>query len=176
MRAELILDVPEAWPQFSADDLATLSDRAVTTAFHVGLESAGFDPWDAESAVSIAFLDDRRVARLNEDFRDKAQPTNVLSWPNYEGDDPEDIMEQGQDDGPSVYWGDLALAGETLAREALEQEKPLDAHLSHLIIHGVLHLLGFDHIEDKKAELMEGLERLAMRDLGYPDPYGESAE
>ena len=157
MRAELILDVPDVWPQFSAQDLETLSERAVAAAFHVGLESEGFDHWEADSALSIAFLDDARVARLNEDFRDKPQPTNVLSWPNYEGDEPEDIMEQGQADGPAVYWGDLALAGQTLAREALEQEKTLPAHLSHLIIHGVLHLLGFDHIEEKQAELMEGL-------------------
>lgn len=176
MRAELILDAPEAWPQFSAEDLSTLSERAVAAAFHVGLESEGFDHWEAESALSIAFLDNRRVARLNEDFRDKPQPTNVLSWPNYEGEDPADIMDQGQADGPAVYWGDLALAGETLSLEALEQEKTLPAHLSHLIIHGVLHLLGFDHIEDEQAELMESLERLAMRDLGYPDPYGENAE
>ena len=176
MRAELIFDVPDAWPHFSAEDLSTLSERAVAAAFHVGLESEGFDHWEADSALSIAFLDDTRVARLNEDFRGKPQPTNVLSWPNYEGETPEDIMEQGQADGAAVYWGDLALAGQTLGREAFEQEKSLPAHLSHLIIHGVLHLLGYDHIEDKQAEQMEGLERLAMRDLGYPDPYGENAE
>lgn len=176
MRPELILDVPAAWPAFSDDDLATLTDRAVTAAFHVGLESAGFDHWEADAALSVAFLDDTRVARLNADFRAKPEPTNVLSWPSFEGHDPEDIMEQGQADGSAVYWGDLALAGETVFREALAQEKAPDAHLSHLIIHGVLHLLGFDHIEEDQAELMEGLERLAMRDLGYPDPYGESAE
>jgi len=175
MRAELILDVPQAWT-FSGEELQALSDVAVQAAFHVGLESAGFDHWEADSALSIAFLDDSRVARLNEDFRDKPQPTNVLSWPNYDGEEPEEIIEQGQADHLSVYWGDLALAGQTVTREAMEQEKSLDAHLSHLIIHGVLHLLGYDHIEDDQAELMEGLERLAMRDLGYPDPYGESAE
>ena len=176
MRAELILDAAAAWPTFSEDDLATLADRAVATAFHVGLESAGFDHWEADAALSVAFLDDTRVARLNQDFRNKPEPTNVLSWPSFEGETPEDIMEQGQADGPAVYWGDLALAGETVHRETLEQEKAPDAHLSHLIIHGVLHLLGFDYIEEEQAELMEGLERLAMRDLGYPDPYGESAE
>lgn len=175
MKAELILDAPDAWPA-SADDLETLTDRAVAAAFHVGLESEGFDHWEAGAALSIAFLDDPRVARLNEDFRGKAQPTNVLSWPSFEDDGPAGIMEQGRADGASVYWGDLALAGETVVREAIQQEKTLDSHLSHLIIHGVLHLLGFDHIQEDQAELMEGLERLAMRDLGYPDPYGESAE
>ena len=176
MRAELILDAQPAWAAFTDEDLAILTDRAIAAAFHVGLESAGFDHWEADAALSVAFLDDTRVARLNADFRDKPQPTNVLSWPSFEGTSPEEIMDQGQADGSAVYWGDLALAGETVTREALEQEKTPDAHLSHLIIHGVLHLLGFDHIEEQQAELMEGLERLAMRDLGYPDPYGESAE
>ena len=175
MRAELIIDAPAAWP-LSTNDLEAITERAVAAAFHVGLESEGFDHWEADAALSIAFLDDPRVAVLNEDFRGKAQATNVLSWPNFEDDEPSGIMEQGRSDGASVYWGDLALAGETVVREALEQEKTLDFHLSHLIIHGVLHLLGFDHIDDKQAELMEGLERLALKDLGYPDPYGESAE
>ena len=103
MRAELILDVPQAWT-FSGEELQALSDVAVQAAFHVGLESAGFDHWEADSALSIAFLDDSRVARLNEDFRDKPQPTNVLSWPNYDGEEPEEIIEQGQADHLSVYW------------------------------------------------------------------------
>ena len=75
--AELILDAATAWPTFSEDDLATLADRAVATAFHVGLESAGFDHWEADAALSVAFLDDARVARLNQDFRNKPESTNV---------------------------------------------------------------------------------------------------
>ena len=76
----------------------------------------------------------------------------------------------------AIVLGDLALAGETVVREAEAEGKTVPAHLSHLIIHGVLHLLGYDHIEEEQAELMEGLERRAMEQLGYSDPYGDSTD
>jgi probable rRNA maturation factor len=97
----------------------------------------------------------------------------VLSWPNYDGASPEAVIPAGLADGPARYWGDLALAGETVIREATAEKKAFAAHFSHLIIHGVLHLLGHDHIEDDQAERMEALETLALNSLGYPDPYGD---
>ena len=100
----------------------------------------------------------------------------MLSWPACPGTAPGAVCAAAASEPGPLYWGDLALAGETVTREAEAEGKTVNAHLSHLIIHGGLHLLGYDHIEDKQAEHMEGLERLAMRDLGYPDPYGENAE
>ena len=174
MTPVLVHDVPSAWPM-DEDDLNALTNRATLVALSVGIEDAGFAAWESDEPLTIAFLDDKRVMALNAEFRDKPTPTNVLSWPNYDGTEPDEVVPQGEADGGSCYWGDLALAGQTVSREALEQEKSFDAHLSHLIIHGILHLLGHDHIEDDQAKIMEDLERLAMRDLGYPDPYGEES-
>ena len=170
MTAELILESPDAWGQ-DPDSLQPLADLAVAAALKVGLSSP--TPGTDEPTLSIALIDDARMTELNGEFRDQAKPTNVLSWPSYEGDSPEDVIPAGLDDGPALYWGDMALAGETVIREATEQKKAFEAHLSHLIIHGVLHLLGHDHIEDDEAERMEALERLALKSLGYPDPYGD---
>lgn len=193
MTAALILESPAAWTQ-EPDALQALADRAVEAAFHVGLEAfrtpettpdATTDatpgatpgrtaaPDDPAPALAIALIDDARMTALNAEFRDQTKPTNVLSWPNYDGASPEAVIPAGLADGPARYWGDLALAGETVIREATAEKKAFAAHFSHLIIHGVLHLLGHDHIEDDQAERMEALETLALNSLGYPDPYGD---
>ncbi|WP_299351638.1 rRNA maturation RNase YbeY [uncultured Shimia sp.] len=127
--------------------------------------------------VSILACDDARIAELNTEFRGKSTPTNVLSWPAqdlaapHEGDTPAtpepDIF------GDDTELGDIAIALETCTREALEAGKPLADHVLHLVIHGVLHLLGYDHIRDKDATLMEGIEVAILGKLGLPDPYRE---
>ena len=178
MKPALTLDAPAVW---SLDETALqpLADRAVEAALAIGLEDveiADPEPNSDEPGLSIAFIDDAAQARLNTDFRDRNEPTNVLSWPAYPGTDPEAVFAAAATEPGPLYWGDLALAGETVVREAKAEGKTVPAHLSHLIIHGVLHLLGYDHIEEEQAELMEGLERRAMEQLGYSDPYGDNTD
>lgn len=116
---------------------------------------------DAEGAahegVTILLTDDAAVHELNARFRHKDRPTNVLSFPAPRN--------------PEFHLGDIALAYGVCAREAAEQGKPLAHHLQHLVAHGVLHLLGYDHIGDDEAEAMESLERAVLAGLGVPDPY-----
>jgi len=111
----------------------------------------------ADEGVTILLTDDASVAELNVQFRQKDGPTNVLSFPAAQN--------------PERHLGDLALAYGVCAREAAEQGKSLSHHLQHLTVHGVLHLLGYDHIGDDEAEAMEGLERAVLAGLGVPDPY-----
>lgn len=107
--------------------------------------------------VSILLTDDASVRELNGRFRSKDYATNVLSFPAPAN--PEGLL------------GDIALACGVCAREAAEQGKPLANHLQHLVTHGVLHLVGYDHETDAEAEQMEGLERVILAVLGVPDPY-----
>ena len=109
------------------------------------------------SDVTILLTDDASVQDLNVRFRGKPEATNVLSFPAAPN--------------PENHLGDLALAYGVCAREAAEQGKPLADHLQHLTIHGVLHLLGYDHMGDDEAEAMEGLERVVLASLGVRDPY-----
>jgi probable rRNA maturation factor len=116
---------------------------------------------DSEGAghegVAILLTDDPSVRELNAQFRKVDAATNVLSFP--------------APHNPERHLGDIALAYGVCAREAAEQGKPLAHHLMHLTVHGVLHLLGYDHIGDDEAEAMEGLERAVLAGLGVPDPY-----
>lgn len=110
-----------------------------------------------DGGVVVLLADDDAVAKLNQQFRHKAGPTNVLSFPAPEN--PENLL------------GDIALAYGVCAREAAEQGKTLADHLSHLTVHGVLHLAGYDHQTDDQAEAMEELERRVLAALGISDPY-----
>lgn len=154
------------WEAFGLAVLAERAGRAALAA--VGLPVEGF-------AISLMGCDDARIAVLNADFRGKPQPTNVLSWPSEErgaefvGEVPE-VPDPGTADDPDSL-GDIAIAFETCAREAEEQDKPFADHVTHLLVHGVLHLLGYDHIEDEDAALMEGLEVRILASLGVSDPY-----
>lgn len=116
----------------------------------------------AEGAeVSVLLCDDRRIAELNRDWRGLDKPTNVLSFPAADADAL----------ATAPLLGDIAVAYETVARECAEEDKPFADHLSHMIVHGFLHLLGYDHETDDEAEDMEALERSALQQLGVPDPY-----
>jgi probable rRNA maturation factor len=114
--------------------------------------------------VAVALINDAGMRVLNRTWRGKDAPTNVLSFP---ADDP--INEPD-------FVGDVVLAYETAHKEAREQDLPLADHVSHLVVHGVLHLLGFDHGDDAEAERMEDLERRALASLGIADPYAEQDE
>ena len=138
------------------------------TASRAALVELGIDP--ANHALSILACDDARIATLNTEFRGKPTPTNVLSWPSE--DRAPDVAGEAPDltDLPEEL-GDLALAYGVCATEATGGNKPLSDHLTHLIIHGLLHCLGYDHETDADAELMESLETRILARLGVPDPY-----
>ncbi|WP_373467076.1 rRNA maturation RNase YbeY [Metapseudomonas otitidis] len=114
-----------------------------------------------DSELTIRLVDEPEGRELNRTWRHKDYATNVLSFP---ADVPEEFL-----DIPLL--GDLVICAPVVAREAAEQGKALDTHWAHLVIHGCLHLLGYDHIEDEEAEEMEALERELLAELGHPDPY-----
>lgn len=116
-----------------------------------------------EAEVSVYIVDEAESQELNAQYRNKDKPTNVLSFP---ADLPEEIE--------IPLLGDLVVCAPVVEREAQEQGKTLDAHWAHMLIHGTLHLLGFDHIEDEEAETMEALETQLITALNYPAPYTET--
>ena len=135
----------EAWTR-ALPDVQAVVERAAKAALG-----------KVEGDVVILLTDDAAIQDLNARFRDKDRPTNVLSFPAAESAFP--------------HLGDVVLAHDYCAAEAVAQSKTLSAHLSHLVVHGILHLLGHDHMEDEEAEEMEGEERLILADLGIADPY-----
>lgn len=117
--------------------------------------------WTGRSELSVVFCDDARIQELNARWRGKDKPTNVLSFPAFE---PEAGVQ------PPML-GDIVMAAETVFREAKLENKPLENHICHLLVHGFLHLLGYDHESDEEAAEMEALERLVLARLAIPDPY-----
>lgn len=159
----MITDVMIESPEWDDVALPELAERAAAaTLAYLGLDSTGCE-------VAILACDDARIAELNGDFREKPQPTNVLSWPSEERGAAEDGGAPIPPRDPEL--GDIAIAYGTCAREAAEAGKPLADHLTHLIVHGTLHLLGYDHVRDADATLMEGLEVEILGKLDLPDPY-----
>ena len=154
----------EAWPAGDWDRLARAAVRAAVE--HSRFARFASDPTLYE--VSVRLADDAEVRGLNAQYRAKDAATNVLSFPMVQAD-----LLQGttnSDDG-EVILGDMILARETCAREAGEKGISLADHTSHLIVHGTLHLLGLDHMDDAAAEAMEGLEVKALASLGIANPY-----
>ena len=127
---------------------------------------------DAAPSVEIAIrlTDDAEVQALNRDFRGKDKPTNVLSFPQVQDDLLEGLA--NSDDG-EILLGDIVLARETCAREAEEKGISLADHATHLIVHGTLHLVGYDHMDDASATAMEALEVKALASLGIANPYAD---
>ena len=156
----------DRWDAFGLEPLAT---AAVTeTLAELGLAPDGF-------TLCLMGCDDARIAELNAGFRGKPQPTNVLSWPSDERGAAEpgatpDLPEPGDADDPEEL-GDIALAYETCAREAAAAAKPMADHVTHLVVHGVLHLLGYDHVRPADGDLMEATEVAILARLGLSDPY-----
>ncbi|WP_281967446.1 rRNA maturation RNase YbeY [Roseovarius nanhaiticus] len=162
----MVMDVmieDRRWRALELEALAEASARA--TLRHLDLDPKAFE-------ISLLACNDARIAALNEDFRGKPQPTNVLSWPSEE----RGAGKAGQapalpSEGGDPELGDIAIAYETCAREAEAGGKSLADHASHLIVHAVLHLLGYDHIRDEDATLMEACEVAILGKLGIADPY-----
>ena len=158
---ELDIDI-EDWP---TGEWEALAERASEALGEVAPELT-----NARLSVSALFTNDAHVHELNREWRGRDKPTNVLSFPMLERADLLDLAPEG----PPVLLGDLALAYETCAREAEEKGVPLDHHAAHLIIHGLLHLAGHDHVHsDEEAEAMEALEIRALAKMGIKDPYGD---
>ena len=162
---DIALSGEESWPEQT--DWTALSERAIRAAFaqtpHNELTTL-----DVCVEISLRFTNDAEVQTLNRDYRHKDKPTNVLSFPMI----AEDLLEtlSNSDDG-EVLLGDIVLARETCAREADEKNIPFADHAAHLIVHGTLHLLGYDHMEEHEAEEMEAMEVRALAGIGVTDPY-----
>lgn len=124
-----------------------------------------------DADIVVMGCDDTRIAELNGDFREKPQPTNVLSWPSVEHvpHDPGTHPPRPATD----ELGDIAIAYETCQQEAKAQGKRIDAHVTHLLVHAILHLAGYDHLNDADAKTMEDAERAILAQLGIEDPYLE---
>jgi len=139
-----------------------------------GPSDADFRQWcelalrqrQGDSELTIRLVDEAEGRELNHTYRHKDYATNVLSFP---ADVPDDML-----DIPLL--GDLVICVQVVEREAREQGKTLDSHWAHLVIHGCLHLLGYDHIDDEEADEMEALERTLLAELGHPDPYADDED
>lgn len=156
-----ILDA--AWPD-SVPTVEALACRAARAA----CTTAALPEDLTAPEISIVLSDDARVQLLNKTYRQKDGPTNVLSFPAF--DSPQEAID-GAVPGQPVLLGDVVLARETLLREAQDQRKTAEDHLCHLVVHGVLHLLGHDHVEDSDAAVMERLEADVLATLGVANPY-----
>jgi len=141
------------------------AEDVIHRAIIAAAEMVDADVGDAEIAVMLT--DDQGIRTLNSNWRGIDKPTNVLSFPALQPTGP-----RGDDDAPRML-GDIAIAYETMRREADEEQKPFDHHLSHLTVHGFLHLIGYDHETDNEAEEMEALEREILAHLGIADPYAD---
>lgn len=145
----------EAWG--TVPGLEDLAQDAVAAVLSIAA------PQDIPCDVAVLFTDDASIAEINAAWRGMDKPTNVLSFPT-----PDDMPVP---DGEARPLGDIVLAHGVISREAAEQAKTLRDHTAHLIVHGTLHLLGYDHESDDEAEEMETLETRILKDLGISDPY-----
>jgi probable rRNA maturation factor len=154
-----ILVVADCWQ--AEPEAEAVIDRAIAAAARFVTADVG------ESELAVMLTDDDGIRTLNRNWRGLDKPTNVLSFPALQ---PEGARKPG--DAPRML-GDIAIAYQTTRREADDEQKPFDHHLSHLAVHGFLHLIGHDHEQDQEAETMETLEREILSRLGIPDPYAE---
>lgn len=155
-----------AWP--SEERLLEMSTRVLGTAADY-LRRSEKQPFPKAGApeVSLVFTSDAEIRGINAEWRSQDKPTNVLSF-------PASPLMPGKMPGPML--GDIIFAQETLTREAADLGKSFDDHLTHLMVHGFLHLFGYDHMEDEEAEKMEGLETRILGELGLSDPYGDGPD
>jgi len=171
---DVSLSIEPAWPE--GVDWDALVTRAATAALTATAQGAWIgQPFTAE--ISVRLTDDAEVRALNRDYRDKDKPTNVLSFPMIQPDLLDTVTNTEANDcagsgaGGEVLLGDIVLAHETCAAEAEAKGIALRDHATHLIVHGTLHLLGYDHQDRAEAEAMEQIERDVLAALGIADPY-----
>ncbi|MBB4123923.1 rRNA maturation RNase YbeY [Martelella radicis] len=150
----------DGWPEDEA--LEAFAARVIGAASAYLAEAEGQPFPEDPPELSLVFADDAMIREINAEWRNKDSATNVLSFPAFP-------VTPGAMPGPML--GDIVIAYETVAREAETLEKSFDDHLTHLLVHGFLHLLGYDHIENEEAEVMEGLETRILATLDLSDPY-----
>ena len=153
-----VLVVAECWR--TEPDAEAVIHRAINAAAEIADADVG------EAELAIMLTDDSGIRTLNNNWRGIDKPTNVLSFPALQP------AAGAPSDAPRML-GDIAIAYETTRKEADEEQKPFDHHLSHLAVHGFLHLIGYDHEKDDDAEAMESLEQEILEHLGIPDPYAD---
>ena len=162
MSADVIIE-DSRWDAFGLEPLAS---RAVGAVFaHLNVPEG--------TEVVVLGCDDARISELNRAFRGRAAATNVLSWPSSErgSAEPGEAPSPPEDD----ELGDIAISYDTCSREAETGGISLSDHVLHLVVHGTLHLLGYDHVEDPDGDLMESVETAILASLGVPDPYASGA-
>jgi probable rRNA maturation factor len=152
-----VLVVADCWQ--TEPEAEAVIQRAVAAAAEIVEADVG------EAELAVMLTDDAGIRTLNSNWRGIDKPTNVLSFPALQPSGP-----GGPADAPRML-GDIAIAYETTRKEADDEQKPFDHHLSHLAVHGFLHLIGYDHEKDDDAEAMETLEQEILAQLGIPDPY-----
>jgi len=154
-----VLAVAEGWQ--AEPDAEAVIQRAIATAAETVNAGLG------EAELAVMLTDDAGIRTLNNNWRGIDKPTNVLSFPALQP-----TGAGGPEDAPRML-GDIAIAYETTRKEADDEQKPFDHHLSHLAVHGFLHLIGYDHETEDDAEKMEALEAEILAQLGIPDPYAD---
>lgn len=177
MNSKIVLNIAEECPQWieSVDfDALKVAEELKDLTFEYVAETAKHPLFvkDITYAVNVCLSDDATVHKLNREFRGIDRPTNVLSFANIDDDEFWDSLEDMED----AELGDIILAFETLQREADIKHISVYAHYCHLLVHGFLHLLGFDHQDDRDAEEMEGLETEILALFSIDDPYQETEE
>ena len=163
---ETALQVEPCWPEHDWEARASAAVEAAVAATPYQALAA----IDALFEIDVRLTDDAEVHALNRNFRGKDKPTNVLSFPQVQADLLETMA--NSDDG-EILLGDIVLARETCVREAGEKGVSVEDHATHLIVHGMLHLVGYDHMDDVSAAAMEALEVKALASLGIANPYAD---
>jgi probable rRNA maturation factor len=126
-------------------------------------------PKDKKLSVNLLLTNDSQITELNNNFRNKNTPTNVLTFANID----DEFFQEEIKLYPIVALGDIAISLETMQREALEQNKPLTDHFAHLLVHGVLHILGYDHIKEEDAAIMQDIEADILAQFNIPNPHAD---
>lgn len=151
-------------------EIVTQKVKNATFDYVVAHENVGILTADKPIVVNLCLSNDAHVWQLNRDFRNQDKPTNVLSFANIDFDD----FDAQNEPFAEIELGDIIIAYETMVKEAEAENITLNAHFCHLLVHGFLHILGFDHIEDDEAEYMESFEKAILQNIGIADPYAES--
>lgn len=160
----------ERWKKNFADLAEWATDIFDKAVVFVIKEDFGFSTWkNKKIIINLAFSNDAHVQKLNAEFRGKDAPTNVLSFANID----DDAFCKLADVSDEVELGDIIVAWETLEKEAKEKGIELKNHFAHLLVHGILHLFGFDHMYDEEAEEMEAIEIILLKQFDINNPYEE---
>ncbi len=177
MKSNIVLNVAvdnPLWTETVDFDAVKVAEEIKDLAFNYVSEVADIDFLELAKTfdVNVSLSDDEEVHRLNKEFRGMDKPTNVLSFANVDDDEFWDMLDKSE----RMDLGDIILAFETLQREATEKQITVYAHYCHLLVHGFLHILGFDHQTDEEADEMEGLEVEILEQFSIDNPYADDAD